>query len=105
MQQPHSEATTTYLKSMSNDVGQMADLVQALLLLGKITQASTKKQLNSARIDEVIFDAYKVVKKQFPDFQMVFEIADNQGYIPELEIAANRSLLEIVFVNLLLLFN
>ena len=101
MQQPHSEATTTYLKSMSNDVGQMADLVQALLLLGKITQASTKKQLKTARIDEVIFDAYKVVKKQFPDFQMVFEIADNRGYIPELEIQANRSLLEIVFVNLL----
>ena len=97
---PQHEQSMAYLKSMSNDVDQMADLVQSLLLLGKINRTSSAKKLKKERVDEILFDAFTVVKKQFPSFEMNFEISDSGTFMPSLEVAANRSLLEIAFVNL-----
>lgn len=101
LRQPHSEATTAYLHSMTNDINQMSELVHSLLLLARMNRADLEKQLQQERIDEVLFGAYEKTKKQFPDFQMNFEIADNDGYIPNLEVHASKSLLEIAFFNLL----
>ena len=96
--QPQTELVGHYLQNMSTDVGQMADLVQSLLVLSKVS--NTKKEFKTERIDDIIFDAYKIVRKQFNDFQMSFEIVESQGFEPDLAIKGNRSLLEIVFVNL-----
>lgn len=100
IQLPHSEITNNYLKNIINDVNQMGDLVQSLLILVKTSKVAYNEQLKTERIDEIIFGAYSIVKKQFPDFQMGFDIVENQHHTPNLEVKAMRSLLEIAFVNL-----
>ncbi|MFN4145145.1 MAG: histidine kinase dimerization/phospho-acceptor domain-containing protein, partial [Runella sp.] len=99
-QQPHSEVFKGYLQNMNNDLNQMADLVSSLLLLARLSQRDFAKGLQNERIDEIIFSAYETVHKQYTDFQINFEIVENEDTDPELEIKALRSLLEIVFVNL-----
>jgi two-component system, OmpR family, sensor histidine kinase ArlS len=98
MRQPQTAEVQNYLENMSGDVNQMADLVQSLLLLAKLN--TSPKHFKNERIDEVIFDACQVVKKQFLDFQMSFEVLENQDFIPDLEMNINHSLLEIAFINL-----
>ncbi len=100
MQQPHPEAIQNYLRSITSDVRLLAEIVQSLTTLTNIYSGKFEEQTKIERIDEIIFDAYTTVKKHFFDFQMGFKIVDNQGFIPELEVSANRSLLEIAFVNL-----
>jgi K+-sensing histidine kinase KdpD len=90
-----------YLRSMTNDVQQMSELVHSLLLLARMNRVDSEKHLQNERVDEVIFDAYEKLKKQYPDFQMIFEIVEHDGDTPTLEVKAAKSLLEIAFFNLL----
>ncbi|NMH27943.1 sensor histidine kinase [Flavobacterium silvaticum] len=93
----HSAETVDYLKSMRTDLEQVGDLIQSLLLLARMNEQA-KKLLTPERVDEVIFTAFDKVKKTHPDFHMNFEIS---GDDTNLEISGTKSLLEIVFVNLL----
>jgi len=93
----HSENTLNYLNNMSKDVNQISDLINSLLLLAQINASSFGTNFQQVRIDEIIFQVYEKTNKNFPDFQMNFEIGNTES---DLEIKGITSLLEIVFANL-----
>ncbi len=97
----HSPQTAEYLVSIKNDANQMADLITSLLLLSKVEENSEVHFLEVRRIDEILFDAISLVKKQFSDFQVSFSINEDDDSDLNLEIPCNESLLKIVFINLL----
>ena len=100
MQQPQPENTQNYLKSMHSDVQQLGDLVQSLTTLTQVHGKNFQNDFKKTSIDEVIFAAYKVVKKQFADFQMEFNIIENENFVPNLNVLSQHSLLEVAFINL-----
>ncbi len=63
-------------------------------MTGKIFSKFFKEE----RIDEIIFDAYEVVLKTYPQLYLDFNINENEE--PTLAVKGIRSLLEIVFINL-----
>lgn len=91
----------SYLEQISGDVRQIADLVNSLLLLSKMSQDELRRTMGTVRIDEILFNADAQVKKSEPDFHLDFEIVDSEPYEHTLEVFGVASLLEIVFVNLL----
>lgn len=93
----HSENTLNYLNNMSKDVNQISDLINSLLLLAQINASNFGVNFQQVRIDEIIFQVYEKTIKNFPDFQMNFEIENTES---DLEIKGITSLLEIVFANL-----
>ncbi len=93
----HSENTLNYLNNMSKDVNQISDLINSLLLLAQINASSFGTNFQQVRVDEIIFQVYEKTIKNFPDFQMNFEIGTTES---DLEINGITSLLEIVFANL-----
>ncbi|MBC7523810.1 MAG: HAMP domain-containing histidine kinase [Flavobacterium sp.] len=97
----HSETTLNYLKSINNDVHQMADLINSLLLLAKVNKETSGKKFKKVRIDEIIFDANEQVKKLYPNFQLNFEIIIDDDVEHSMEVSGSKSLLKIAFTNLL----
>jgi two-component system, OmpR family, sensor histidine kinase ArlS len=97
----HSLETIDYLKSINYDVHQLSDLVNSLLLLSKVNKDDAQKKFELLRVDEIIFSANEQVKKIEPKFDLSFEIIDNQSFELSMEVRAVKSLLEIVFINLL----
>ncbi|THF52901.1 HAMP domain-containing histidine kinase [Flavobacterium supellecticarium] len=93
----HNENTLNYLNNMSKDVNQISDLINSLLLLAQINASNFGVNFQQVRIDEIIFQVYEKTIKNFPDFQMNFEIENTES---DLEIKGITSLLEIVFANL-----
>ncbi|UUC44612.1 HAMP domain-containing sensor histidine kinase [Flavobacterium cerinum] len=93
----HSEHTLNYLNNMSKDVNQISDLINSLLLLAQINASSFGSTFQQVRVDEIIFQVYEKTIKNFPDFQMNFEIGTTES---DLEVKGITSLLEIVFANL-----
>lgn len=97
----HTEETKQYLKSMSNDIYQMSDLIQTLLLLAKIERGEAKQDLEIERIDEIIFEAIEILRNQFIDFNFDFELINHSDDGEQLEVRCVRPLMVIVFLNLL----
>ncbi|RXR24497.1 sensor histidine kinase [Flavobacterium stagni] len=97
----HPPETEQYLKNINNDVHQMADLINSLLLLAKLNQDEIGKKLETLRVDDLVFDAYSQMQRNFPDFTMHFELEDNEAVDNAFEIHGFKSLLQIVIVNLL----
>ncbi len=97
----HSENTLNYLKSINNDVHQIADLINSLLLLAKVNKEDIGRKFKKVRIDEIIFYANEQVKKMDSNFNLDFDIqiADDIDY--PMEILGVKSLLQIAFTNLL----
>jgi signal transduction histidine kinase len=96
-----AEDVRTTLKSIHSDVHQLSDLVNSLLLLSKFTRPELQAKFEKERIDEIIFKASEQVKKMEPAFELDFEIIANETIDNTLEISGVKSLLEIVFINLL----
>ncbi len=84
--------------SMQGDIFHLSDTVNSLLFLSKVEE-NGKKYFEDVRLDEVIFDAFEHVKKNFPAFEMDFNITE-QTDDGDLTVQGVKSLLEIVFVNL-----
>ncbi|MES2519879.1 MAG: HAMP domain-containing sensor histidine kinase [Bacteroidota bacterium] len=97
----HSSTTITYLKSVNDEIHQLSDLVNSLLLLSKVNKEDLHRKFNKIRIDEIIFSANRQVKKQEPTFDLSFEIIDEDDIEQAMNILGVKSLLEIVFINLL----
>ncbi|AFK02357.1 integral membrane sensor signal transduction histidine kinase [Emticicia oligotrophica DSM 17448] len=97
----HSPETITSLKSINDNVHQLSDLVNSLLLLSKFNKEDAQKRFEKIRIDEVIFSANEQIKKSNPQFFLNFEIIDHESLELSMEVYGVRSLLEIVFINLL----
>ncbi|MEC4003338.1 HAMP domain-containing sensor histidine kinase [Flavobacterium sp. SUN052] len=99
--QKHSETTLEYLKSINNDVHQIADLINSLLLLAKVNKEEMGKKFKKIRIDEVIFDTYEQVKKINTNFNLDFDIQIADEIENPMEVLGSKSLLKIAFTNLL----
>ncbi|WP_435357707.1 histidine kinase dimerization/phospho-acceptor domain-containing protein [Emticicia sp. SJ17W-69] len=99
--QSHSPETVNSLKSINESIHQLSDLVNSLLLLSKINREDAQKEFAKVRIDEVIFFATTQVKKTEPEFDLKFEIIDNDKIELSMEVFGVKSLLEIIFTNLL----
>lgn len=97
----HSNETKVYIENLKNDANQMADLITSLLLLSKVSDSNTELLQDRKRIDEIIFDAIAIVKRNYPDFHTHFELIENPQVEYKLDIICNDSLLRIAFVNLL----
>lgn len=89
--------TAHYLQTISDEVYRLSDTVHSLLLLSTLEDETLHQEIAAVRIDEVIFDAFSVVKKNFSDFQLEFNIGDKTT---ELSVAGVKPLLEVVFINL-----
>lgn len=83
------------------EVYQLSDLTQSLLLLAKMEDQNNVNAFEEVRVDEVIFDAYQKVKSNFPELEMNFLIVENVQMDYTFSIMGNKSLLEIVLINLL----
>ncbi|MGL6037377.1 MAG: ATP-binding protein [Soonwooa sp.] len=99
--QKHDDEVLASLKRMHADVHQLSDLTNSLLLLTKFDKENIRSIFELVRIDEVVFDAFANVESNFPELQMDFEILDNIDDLDILELHGVKSLLEIVFINLL----
>lgn len=88
-----------YIQAISDEVYQLSDTVNSLLLLSKLEDDHLQDEYAAVRIDEVIFDAFENVKKNFKDFQLAFHINDDRE-ANELTVRGVKPLLDIVFINL-----
>ncbi|MCT4560912.1 MAG: HAMP domain-containing protein [Crocinitomicaceae bacterium] len=96
-QHSHSPEVLAYLQSIKGDANQMAELTSSLLILAKISR-DKQEPLSSLRIDEVIFEAYENLGPQMDKLRISFDILEPES---DFVINGSRSLLEIVFSNLL----
>lgn len=91
----------SYLRSMHEDIHQLSDLVNSLLLLSKFSKQGDKQPFKAERVDEIIFDVVARIRKLEPQFDLDFEIIEDENTEVTLELQGVRSLLEIAFSNLL----
>lgn len=96
----HSPKTKTTLQQMLQDVYQLSDLTKSLLLLSKFDKEGISSVYEEVRIDEVVFDAFESVHRNFPDFKMDFQIDEESIDDSILTVKGVKSLLEITFINL-----
>ncbi|MBO9593911.1 MAG: HAMP domain-containing histidine kinase [Niabella sp.] len=97
--QPEQKGNT--IANIIKDVQQLSDLTRSLLLLSKFDKENISSIYETERIDEVVFNAYEQVLTQYPELKMEFTIVTTSTKEPVLLINGIRSLLEIVFINLL----
>lgn len=97
----HSEVTKKYLKSINNDIHQIADLINALLLLARVEKSEINKNFKFIRIDDTILKANEITAKNYPELIIHFDIIDHTDMDNPLEIKGNQALLIIVFSNLI----
>lgn len=95
------QEVTQSLKQMQKDVHQLSDLTKSLLLLTRFDKKNISSIYELIRVDEVIFESFEKVEKNFPELQMDFQISNTISELDILEIRGVKSLLEIVFINLL----
>ena len=96
----HSDKTKSTLQQMLQDVYQLSDLTKSLLLLSKFDKEGIATVYEEVRIDEVVFDAFESVHRNFPDFKMDFQIDEESIEDSILTVKGVKSLLEITFINL-----
>ena len=96
----HSDKTKSTLQQMLQDVYQLSDLTKSLLLLSKFDKEGIATVYEEVRIDEVVFDAFESVHRNFPDFKMDFQIDEESIDDSVLTVKGVKSLLEITFINL-----
>lgn len=96
----HSPKTKTTLQQMLQDVHQLSDLTKSLLLLSKFDKEGIATVYEEVRIDEVGFDAFETVHRNFPEFKMDFQIDEESVEDSILTVKGVKSLLEITFINL-----
>lgn len=96
----HSPKTKTTLQQMLQDVYQLSDLTKSLLLLSKFDKEGIATVYEEVRIDEVVFDAFESVHRNFPEFKMDFQIDEESIDDSVLTVKGVKSLLEITFINL-----
>lgn len=96
----HSSKTQATLQQMLEDVYQLSDLTKSLLLLSKFDKEGIASVYEEVRIDEVVFDAFEKVNRNFPNFKMDFQIDEKNSDNALLTVKGVKSLLEITFINL-----
>ncbi len=96
----HSDKTKSTLQQMLQDVYQLSDLTKSLLLLSKFDKEGIATVYEEVRIDEVVFDAFESVHRNFPEFKMDFQIDEESIDDSVLTVKGVKSILEITYINL-----
>lgn len=96
----YSPETLSVFSQISKEIYQLSDLTNSLLILAKFDKENIQSIYQEVRIDEIIFDAYHKVEKNFPNMKMDFQISEKSLETAQLTILGEKSLLEIVFINL-----
>lgn len=94
----HENEKKAYISGIQKEIFQLSDTVNSLLVLSNIEE-NRQDYFEEIRMDEVVFDAYEIVKKNFPEFEMDFKIV-GQGEEGDLIVKGVKSLLEITLINL-----
>lgn len=94
-----AQESKAFLRILLSETNQIAELIYSLLIL---TRHNSKFdiQKESIRFDEVIYSCIEKVKSIYPDCKIFFDLIVKNESEEIQEILGNRTLLEIVFVNL-----
>jgi len=95
-----SADTKLFLQNILEDTNQISELIHSLLILSKNDKTiSSHEQMN--RLDEIIYDCITKMNMIYPDCKVYFDIIVEQAADDIQELRGSRTLLEIVFINLL----
>jgi len=90
------------MKKIHAEIHQLSDLVNSLLMLSNIENEKDMMEEFPERIDDMIFEAYDSVHRDFPEFEMSFSIRTIQDDLENnLELKCLRPLIVSCFRNLL----
>jgi len=88
------------LKSVSDDVFQVSEIISSLVALADISRRENASSFDKLRLDELVFAATSALSVTYPDFHFKFDIDNNSGRDTDLEVLADETLLKIVLQNL-----
>ena len=89
-----------FLQKLVADASQISELIHSLLILSKNDKTiSSNEELN--RLDEVIYDCIEKINTIYPDCKVFFDIEIEKEQDDIVELRGTRTLLEIVFINLI----
>ncbi len=89
-----------FLQKLVSDASQISELIHSLLILSKNDKTISAKE-ESNRLDEIIYDCIEKINSIYPDCKVYFDIEIENEYDEIFELRGTRTLLEIVFINLL----
>ncbi|TAH26839.1 MAG: sensor histidine kinase [Cytophagales bacterium] len=84
-----------FYEKLLDGINQLSELINSLLILSKLDTINTYKSENY-RLDDVIFESFEKVNKVYEQLKLEINISE----VETLELRGNKSLLEIVFLNI-----
>ena len=89
-----------FLQKLVSDASQISELIHSLLILSKNDRTiPSNEELN--RLDEIIYDCIEKINTIYPDCKVFFDIEIENEQADIVELRGTKSLLEIVFINLI----
>jgi two-component system sensor histidine kinase ArlS len=97
-------STTTadkiFFQKLVADASQISELIHSLLILSKNDKTIPSNE-ESNRLDEIIYDCIEKINTIYPDCKVYFDIEIENEQDDIIELRGTKSLLEIVFINLI----
>jgi signal transduction histidine kinase len=95
-----NQADKSFLQKLVSDASQISELIHSLLILSKNDKTiPSNEELN--RLDEIIYDCIEKINTIYPDCKVYFDIEIENEKDDIVELRGTKSLLEIVFINLI----
>lgn len=95
-----SQEDKFFLQKLVADASQISELIHSLLILSKNDKTvPSNEELN--RLDEIIYDCIEKISTIYPDCKVYFDIEIENEQDDIIELRGTKSLLEIVFINLI----
>ena len=95
-----SKDTKQFLQNILDDTSQISELIHSLLILSK-NDKTISNQEEMHRLDEIIYDCIEKMNMIYPDCKVYFDIQVEKESDDIKELRGSKTLLEIVFINLL----
>ena len=92
--------TKDFLNKILSDTNQISELIHSLLILSK-NEKSISDQEGMQRLDEIVYTCIDKISQVFPDCKVYFDIHLENELDDIKEIRGNKTMLEIVFMNLI----
>jgi signal transduction histidine kinase len=89
-----------FLQKLVADASQISELIHSLLILSKNDKTIPSNE-ESNRLDEIIYDCIEKINTIYPDCKVYFDIEIENEQDDIIELRGTKSLLEIVFINLI----
>ena len=95
-----TEETRLFLQKLVAETSQISELIHSLLILSKNDKTiSSQEEMN--RLDEITYDCIEKINTIYPDCKVYFDIEIENELDDIKELRASKTLLEIVFINLI----